>query len=118
MAASEFPPESIRGVVAEVMGLLREKGESVCVAETVSLPFCFCFGWLAVWDLEDLFVFFLFGLLVLCFGGVGGGRRNFWLLVYLGVLKFPVRGLDFFHASVCGASPLEVPWKALWDGTR
>ncbi|EPE30701.1 CinA-like protein [Glarea lozoyensis ATCC 20868] len=34
-APKEFPPEKVRIVVAEVMTLLKEKGESVCVAETV-----------------------------------------------------------------------------------
>jgi hypothetical protein len=33
----EFPPQNVRGVVSKVMDLLREKGENVCVAETVSL---------------------------------------------------------------------------------
>ncbi len=36
---SEFPPEELRGVVGEVAGLLKEKGETVCVAETVCLSF-------------------------------------------------------------------------------
>jgi hypothetical protein len=36
----EFPPEKVRNVVAEVMTLLKEKGESVCVAETVRNVLC------------------------------------------------------------------------------
>lgn len=35
--AKEFPPEKIRGVVREVATLLKEKGQSVSIAETVSL---------------------------------------------------------------------------------
>jgi hypothetical protein len=37
----EFPPQKVRSVVAEVMMLLGERGENVCVAETVSLHFGF-----------------------------------------------------------------------------
>ncbi|KAG9237377.1 hypothetical protein BJ875DRAFT_502773 [Amylocarpus encephaloides] len=35
-SAKEFPPMKVRAVVAEVMAMLREKGESVCVAETAA----------------------------------------------------------------------------------
>lgn len=35
-AAKEFPPEKIRSIAAEVASLLKERKESVCVAETVS----------------------------------------------------------------------------------
>ncbi|KAF4636184.1 hypothetical protein G7Y89_g1908 [Cudoniella acicularis] len=34
--AKEFPPVEVRSIVAEVAGLLRERGESVCVAETAA----------------------------------------------------------------------------------
>ncbi|TVY87215.1 CinA-like protein [Lachnellula willkommii] len=34
-AAKEFPPEKIRSIAAEVASLLKERKESVCVAETV-----------------------------------------------------------------------------------
>lgn len=36
-SAKEFPPEQVRAVVSEVASLLKEKKESVSVAETVSL---------------------------------------------------------------------------------
>ncbi len=39
----EFPPERVREVVKEVAMLLRERGESVSVAETVCLSFLFLF---------------------------------------------------------------------------
>ncbi|KAH6669531.1 hypothetical protein B0J14DRAFT_598899 [Halenospora varia] len=32
----EFPPEKVRSIVGEVASLLRERGESVCVAETAA----------------------------------------------------------------------------------
>lgn len=35
--AKVFPPEKLKGVVAEVAALLKEKGQSVCVGETVCL---------------------------------------------------------------------------------
>lgn len=65
MATSEFPPKSIRGVVAEVMGLLREKGESVCVAETVSLTFYFC----GFWSVRSYFSCLGLWFFVLCVRG-------------------------------------------------
>lgn len=34
---STFPPDNVRKVVSEVVNLLKERGESVSVAETVSL---------------------------------------------------------------------------------
>lgn len=34
----EFPPQKIRAIVAEVAALLKEKKETVSIAETVSLP--------------------------------------------------------------------------------
>lgn len=34
--ASQFPPQEVRAIVNEVTGLLRERGETVSVAETVS----------------------------------------------------------------------------------
>jgi hypothetical protein len=37
MAAMEFPPDKVRAIVSEVAGLLKERKESVSVAETVSL---------------------------------------------------------------------------------
>ena len=36
----EFPPEKIRAIVTEVATLLKEKGESASVAETVRLIPC------------------------------------------------------------------------------
>jgi len=33
--AKEFPPEKVRAIVGEVASLLKERKESVCVAETV-----------------------------------------------------------------------------------
>ena len=42
--AKEFPPEKVRDVVVEVMALLKERGESVCVAETV----CFLYSFLGL----------------------------------------------------------------------
>lgn len=33
--AKEFPPEKVRAIVGEVAELLKQKGESVSVAETV-----------------------------------------------------------------------------------
>jgi hypothetical protein len=38
-SAKEFPPEKVRAIVSEVASLLKEKKESVSVAETV----CSCF---------------------------------------------------------------------------
>ncbi|TVY53617.1 CinA-like protein [Lachnellula cervina] len=35
-AAKEFPPEKIRSIAAEVASLLKERKESVCVAETAA----------------------------------------------------------------------------------
>ena len=35
-AAKEFPPEQVRAIVSEVASLLKERKESVSVAETVS----------------------------------------------------------------------------------
>lgn len=35
--ASSFPPPAVRDLAAEVSTLLKERSESVCVAETVSL---------------------------------------------------------------------------------
>lgn len=52
--AKEFPPRRVREVVGEVARLLRERGESVSVAETV-------------WVFLFLFVFCLW-----CFGILGG----------------------------------------------
>src|SRR6266536_5914350 len=51
--AKEFPPEKVRVIVQEVAALLKEKKESISVAETVffplgSLP---CFSWI-VWNGE------------------------------------------------------------------
>lgn len=37
--AKEFPPQKIRDIVAEVAALLKEKKETVSIAETVSLPY-------------------------------------------------------------------------------
>jgi hypothetical protein len=37
MASSEFPPESIRAIVTEVANLLKERKETITVAETVRL---------------------------------------------------------------------------------
>lgn len=36
-SANEFPPEKVRAIVSEVASLLKERKESVSVAETVSL---------------------------------------------------------------------------------
>lgn len=36
--AKEFPPEKVRSIVSEVAALLKEKKESVSVAETVCAP--------------------------------------------------------------------------------
>lgn len=36
-AAKEFPPEKVRAIVQEVASLLKERKESVSVAETVSI---------------------------------------------------------------------------------
>lgn len=36
--AKEFPPEKVRAVVAEVAKLLKERKETVSVAETVCCP--------------------------------------------------------------------------------
>jgi len=46
--AKEFPPEKVRAIVQEVAALLKERKESVSVAETVCLfhffcPDCSCF---------------------------------------------------------------------------
>jgi hypothetical protein len=38
-AAQEFPPQKIRDVVVDVARLLKERGETVSVAETVSWVF-------------------------------------------------------------------------------
>jgi hypothetical protein len=35
MASSQFPPDPVREVVAEVASLLKERKESISVAETV-----------------------------------------------------------------------------------
>lgn len=35
--AKEFPPQQVRDIVSEVAGLLKERKETVSVAETVSL---------------------------------------------------------------------------------
>jgi len=37
--AKEFPPEKVRAIVSEVASLLKERKESVSVAETVSSCF-------------------------------------------------------------------------------
>lgn len=37
--SSAFPPEKVRAIVSEVAGLLKEKKETVSVAETVSVGF-------------------------------------------------------------------------------
>lgn len=42
--AKEFPPHKVREVVKDVMGLLKERGETVSVAETVCRSFLLCFG--------------------------------------------------------------------------
>jgi hypothetical protein len=42
-AAKEFPPEKVRAIVSEVASLLKERKESVSVAETVGLLFLSCF---------------------------------------------------------------------------
>lgn len=34
---AEFPPPSLRGIIEEVTGLLKEKQETISVAETVRL---------------------------------------------------------------------------------
>lgn len=34
--SSEFPPETIKGILGEVTALLKERGETVSVGETVS----------------------------------------------------------------------------------
>jgi hypothetical protein len=36
-SANEFPPEKVRVIVSEVASLLKERKESISVAETVSL---------------------------------------------------------------------------------
>jgi hypothetical protein len=36
--AKEFPPQKVRAIVAEVAALLKEKKETVSVAETVNAP--------------------------------------------------------------------------------
>lgn len=38
----EFPPEKVRAIVQEVAALLKERKESVSVAETVCLLYFFC----------------------------------------------------------------------------
>ena len=38
-AAKEFPPEKVRAIVSEVASLLKERKESVSVAETVGVLF-------------------------------------------------------------------------------
>jgi len=38
--AKEFPPEKVRAIVSEVAALLKEKKESVSVAETVCCISC------------------------------------------------------------------------------
>lgn len=59
--AREFPPEKVRAIVLEVAGLLKERKESVSVAETVSaLP-----GLLVVWVWK-------------VGGGIGGGIMAMW----------------------------------------
>jgi hypothetical protein len=40
-AMSTFPPEKVRGIVGEVAALLKERKESVSVAETVCFFFVF-----------------------------------------------------------------------------
>jgi hypothetical protein len=42
--AQEFPPEKVRAVVSEVATLLKEKKETVSVAETVRLRVSFCYS--------------------------------------------------------------------------
>ena len=37
-SASQFPPEKVKAIVHEVAALLKERGETVSVAETVSFP--------------------------------------------------------------------------------
>lgn len=48
--AKEFPPRKVREVVVEVTRLLKERGETVSVAETVcfSPPFVFKILWSGV----------------------------------------------------------------------
>lgn len=41
MASSAFPPEPLAVIAQEVSDLLKEKGESVAVAETVCLPYAY-----------------------------------------------------------------------------
>jgi hypothetical protein len=41
--AKEFPPQKVRAIVAEVAALLKEKKESVSVAETVCVRFFFSY---------------------------------------------------------------------------
>lgn len=47
--AKEFPPQKVRAIVAEVAALLKEKNETISVAETVCLfyaiPFLSCTLW-------------------------------------------------------------------------
>lgn len=40
--AKEFPPQKVKEVVIEVAKLLKERGETISVAETVCLIFFFC----------------------------------------------------------------------------
>ena len=63
--AKEFPPEKIRSIVAEVASLLKERKESVCVAETV------CFLLHSVSKTEGVW-----GNLLTFWGTVGSRRPN------------------------------------------
>lgn len=51
--AKEFPPQKVRAIVAEVAALLKEKKESVSVAETVCSYFVAVANSALVW-LHDL----------------------------------------------------------------